>query len=49
MTLHPACISLTQTLTQKQKRRPSGGALALLLEYRYGDSNPGFRTENPAS
>ena len=23
--------------------------LALDLEYRYGDSNPGFRTENPAS
>src|SRR5215213_5563968 len=28
---------------------PPEASLALGWEYRYGDSNPGFRTENPAS
>jgi hypothetical protein len=36
-------------LAQNEKDRPEGGRFALHLEYRYGDSNPGFRTENPAS
>jgi hypothetical protein len=28
---------------------PGEPPLGSTLEYRYGDSNPGFRTENPAS
>jgi len=32
--------------TLTQKRCPEAAHLALLLKYRYGDSNPGFRTEN---
>jgi hypothetical protein len=35
--------------TLTQKRHPKAASLALYAEYRYGDSNPGFRTENPAS
>jgi hypothetical protein len=36
-------------MPENEKRRPGGRRIALHLEYRYGDSNPGFRTENPAS
>ena len=36
-------------LDPRTKDRLAGGHFALHLEYRYGDSNPGFRTENPAS
>jgi hypothetical protein len=32
-------------LDVRWKRRLAGGSLALDLRYRYGDSNPGFRTE----
>jgi hypothetical protein len=36
----------TSLATLTRKSRPGEAALALRLEYRYGDSNPGFRTEN---
>jgi hypothetical protein len=46
-TLLPRCCP-----REHEKPRQSRGfwlAKALSVEYRYGDSNPGFRTENPAS
>jgi hypothetical protein len=36
----------TSLAIQPQKSHLLGGRLALYLKYRYGDSNPGFRTEN---
>ncbi len=52
--LQPAATARAQPLatslvTRARKSRLAGGSLALHLRYRYGDSNPGFRTENPAS
>jgi hypothetical protein len=39
----------TSLATLHKKTAPRAAILALHLKYRYGDSNPGFRTENPAS
>ena len=35
--------------TTTRKHHQEAAYLALYMGYRYGDSNPGFRTENPAS
>lgn len=45
-----SCLHLLDPgLARNEKDRLAGGRFAPNLEYRYGDSNPGFRTENPAS
>jgi hypothetical protein len=36
-------------LPKTQNAALSDGDFGSAAEYRYGDSNPGFRTENPAS
>lgn len=36
----------TSVATLTQERHPKAARLALRLEYRYGESNPRFRTEN---
>jgi hypothetical protein len=47
--LHDTRILLPQALPWNEKTAPRDGRFGLLEPYRYGDSNPGFRTENPAS
>jgi hypothetical protein len=47
--LHGTRILLPQVLPWNEKTAPRGGRFGLPEPYRYGDSNPGFRTENPAS
>jgi hypothetical protein len=39
-------ILLPQTLPWNEKTAPQGGRFGSPEPYRYGDSNPGFRTEN---
>ncbi len=44
-----AVTELTVSVTAKQENGPLTDEIGFLEPYRYGDSNPGFRTENPAS
>ena len=39
----------TEMMPKNQSHGHFTEAFGLLEQYRYGDSNPGFRTENPAS
>jgi hypothetical protein len=47
--LRPACFLFPKVFPTANKNGHFTDEFGLLEQYRYGDSNPGFRTENPAS
>jgi hypothetical protein len=47
--LRPACFLFPKVFPTTKKNGTFTDEIGLPEPYRYGDSNPGFRTENPAS